>query len=106
MALILKGAPVAKALNEKMSSKVAELKEKGVEATLAILRVGEKADDISYEKGAMKRCEQVGVKVKSVVLPADVESKTFFAVLKELNEDNLVHGILMLHEGSTSFSLI
>lgn len=96
MALILKGAPVAKALNEKMSSKVAELKEKGVEATLAILRVGEKADDISYEKGAMKRCEQVGVKVKSVVLPADVEPKTFFAVLKELNEDNLVHGILML----------
>jgi len=96
MALVLKGAPVAKALNEKMSSKVAELKEKGVEVTLAILRVGEKADDISYEKGAMKRCEQVGVKVKSVVLPADVESKTFFAVLKELNEDNLVHGILML----------
>lgn len=96
MALVLKGAPVAKALNEMMSSKVAELKEKGVEATLAILRVGEKADDISYEKGAMKRCEQVGVKVKRVVLPVDVELETFFAVLKELNEDSLVHGILML----------
>lgn len=96
MAEILKGAPVAKALNEKISAKVVKLKEKGVEPTLAILRVGEKADDISYEKGAMKRCEQVGVKVKSVVLPADVESETFFAVLKELNEDSLVHGILML----------
>jgi len=96
MAEILKGAPVAKALNEKISAKVVKLKEKGVEPTLAILRVGEKADDISYEKGAMKRCEQVGVKVKSVVLPADVESETFFAILKELNEDSLVHGILML----------
>ena len=95
MAEILKGAPVTKALNEKMSAKVEELKEKGVEPTLAIFRVGERADDISYEKGAMKRCEQVGVKVKNVVLPADVDSDTFFATLTVLNEDKAVHGILM-----------
>lgn len=95
MAEILKGAPVTKALNEKMSAKVAELKEKGVEPTLAIFRVGERADDISYEKGAMKRCDQVGVKVKNVVLPADVDADTFFATLTELNEDDAVHGILM-----------
>ena len=62
MAKILKGAPVAKALNKRMSIKVAELKEKGIEPTLAIMRVGERADDIAYEKGAKKRCEQVGVK--------------------------------------------
>ena len=95
MAEILKGAPVTKALNEKMSAEVAELKEKGVEPTLAIFRVGERADDISYEKGAMKRCDQVGVKVKNVVLPADVDADTFFATLTELNEDDAVHGILM-----------
>jgi len=95
MAEILKGAPVTKALNEKMSAKVEELKEKGVEPTLAIFRVGERADDMSYEKGAMKRCEQVGVKVKNVVLPADVDSDTFFATLTVLNEDKAVHGILM-----------
>ena len=95
MAEILKGAPVTKALNEKISAEVAELKEKGVEPTLAIFRVGERADDISYEKGAMKRCDQVGVKVKNVVLPADVDADTFFATLTELNEDDAVHGILM-----------
>ena len=95
MAEILKGAPVTKALNEKISAAVAELKEKGVEPTLAIFRVGERADDISYEKGAMKRCDQVGVKVKNVVLPADVDADTFFATLTELNEDDAVHGILM-----------
>lgn len=95
MAEILKGAPVTKALNEKMNAKVEELKEKGVEPTLAIFRVGERADDISYEKGAMKRCEQVGVKVKNVVLPADVDADTFFATLTDLNEDPAVHGILM-----------
>lgn len=95
MAEILKGAPVTKALNEKMSAKVEELKTKGVEPTLAIFRVGERADDISYEKGAMKRCEQVGVKVKNVILPADVDADVFFATLAELNEDASVHGILM-----------
>lgn len=96
MAEILKGAPVAKALNEKMSVKVAALKENGVEPTLAILRVGERADDISYERGAMKRCEQVGVMVKAVVLPVDVDAETFFATLTELNEDRAIHGILMM----------
>lgn len=96
MEKLLKGAPVAKALNEKMCWKAAVLKEKGVEPTLAILRVGERPDDISYEKGAMKRCEQVGVRVKNVVLPVDADEDTFFDILEKLNRDPAVHGILMM----------
>ncbi len=95
MAELLKGAAVTAALNEKMTAKVAELKEKGVTPTLAILRVGERADDVSYEKGAMKRCAAVGVDVKNVVLPADVDADSFFRTLDELNRDDSVHGILM-----------
>lgn len=95
MAEILKGAPVTEALNEKMKVEVTSLKEKGIVPTLAILRVGERPDDISYEKGAMKRCASVGVEVKNVVLPADVESDDFFHTLDGLNEDPAVHGILM-----------
>ena len=48
MAEIYKGAPVATALNEKMAADVAALKEKGITPTLAIFRVGERADDLSY----------------------------------------------------------
>ena len=96
MAELLKGAPVAKAINERTIAKVKVLKDNGVEPTLAILRVGERNDDISYEKGAMKRCEQVGIKVKNVVLPADVDAEGFFNTLDELNEDDAVHGILMM----------
>ena len=95
MAELLKGAPVAAALSEKMAADVAALKEQGVTPTLAILRVGQRDDDLSYERGAMKRCEKVGVAVKNVVLPADVDSDTFFATLEDLNEDDSVHGILM-----------
>ena len=95
MAEILKGAAVTAALNEKTAAKVAELKEKGVSPTLAILRVGERPDDISYETGAMKRCEKCGVAVKNVVLPGDVDSGVFFKTLDRLNKDPSVHGILM-----------
>jgi len=95
MAEILKGAPVAAALNEKMIADVEQLKARGVEPALAILRVGAREDDLSYERGAMKRCETVGVKVKNVVLPEDVASETFFETLDNLNNDPAVHGILM-----------
>jgi len=95
MAEILKGAPVTAALNEKMAAETAELKTKGVVPTLAILRVGERPDDLSYEKGAMKRCETVGVDVRNVVLPADVCQEDFDAALEQLNTDESVHGILM-----------
>lgn len=96
MADLLKGKPVADAINEKIKDKVAKLNEKGIYPTLAILRVGEREDDIAYERGACKRCEQTGVKVKKVTLPADVSEDDFFEKLVDLNNDDNVHGILML----------
>ena len=95
MAELLKGAPVAEALTEKMKADVEELQAKGVHPTLAILRVGERPDDISYEKGAMKRAEKSGVAVRNVILPADVNQEDFDRTLISLNEDPSVHGILM-----------
>ena len=95
MAELLKGAPVAAALCEKTAADAAALREQGIIPTLAILRVGARDDDLSYERGAMKRCEKVGVAVKNVVLPVDVDSETFFNTLESLNNDPAVHGILM-----------
>lgn len=95
MAEILKGAPVTAALNENMTKEVACLKEQGIVPTLAILRVGERPDDLSYERGAMKRCETVGVEVRNVVLDADVSQEDFDAALMQLNDDDAVHGILL-----------
>ena len=95
MAELWKGAPVAAALSETVSREAEELKANGVIPTLAILRVGQRDDDLAYERGAVKRCEKVGVAVRSVVLPADVDSETFFRTLEQLNNDRGVHGILM-----------
>ena len=95
MAELWKGAPVAAALSETVSREAEELKANGVIPTLAILRVGQRDDDLAYERGAVKRCEKVGVAVRSVVLPTDVDSETFFRTLEQLNNDRGVHGILM-----------
>jgi methylenetetrahydrofolate dehydrogenase (NADP+)/methenyltetrahydrofolate cyclohydrolase len=95
MAKILKGAPVAAAMTEKMKTDSDRLRKAGIVPTLAILRVGERDDDLSYERGAMKRAEKAGIEVKNVVLPADVSGETFFKALTDLNEDPFVHGILM-----------
>lgn len=95
MAKILKGSEVAKAINERTIKQTEQLKAAGVTPTLAILRVGERADDISYERGAIKRCEGTGIAVKQVVLPADVSQEAFDKALTALNEDTQVHGILM-----------
>lgn len=95
MAELLKGAAVVAAMNEKMMAEIAALKEKGINPTLAILRVGERDDDISYEKGAMKRCDTVGVAVKNVVLPADVTQEVLMQNVEALNNDKSVHGVLI-----------
>lgn len=95
MAEILKGKPVAASMDEKTARKVAELKEKGIDTTLAILRVGERNDDISYERGAAKKCRNVGIKVSNVILSEDVSCEEFYEALNELNSDPEVHGILM-----------
>ena len=56
MAQILKGAPVAAALSDDLFKRAEKLRASGVVPSLAILRVGERPDDISYETGAIKRC--------------------------------------------------
>ena len=96
MAELLKGVPVAEAINKRTIEGVNKLKSQGITPTLAILRVGNSDSDIAYEKSAMKRCDLVGVEVKNVLLPSDVEAEEFYEVLEELNKDENVHGILML----------
>lgn len=95
MTQLLKGAPVADSLNESLVKQVTALEKSGVTPTLAILRVGEREDDIAYERGAVKRCEKVGVAVKKIVLPVDVTQADLICSVKGLNADDKVHGVLL-----------
>ena len=93
--MLLKGKPVADAITEKLRLEVEKLSKKGIVPTLAILRVGKREDDLSYERGAMKGCAQVGIEVKQVVLDGDIDNEQFLKKLEELNQDDGVDGILM-----------
>ena len=96
MATLLRGAEVVSALNEKIQADVAALKMCGVLPTLAILRVGEKPDDLAYERGAMKRAETVGVAIRQIVLPETVSQEALLSEIAQINADNTIHGCLML----------
>lgn len=95
MSDILRGKPVADAISAQIREEVEKLKQDKITPTLAILRVGEREDDLSYERGTMKRCENTGVAVKNIILPEDIDEKSFFETLENLNSDNQIHGILM-----------
>lgn len=94
-AQILEGPVVASAINEAMAAKVEELKAAGTNPTLGILRVGERPDDISYEKGAMKRAEGIGLDVANILLPADSSQDEIINAVKDVNADNSISGLLM-----------
>jgi len=95
MAELMKGLPVAGAITEKLIERAEALKAKGVTPTLAIVRVGENPGDLSYETGAVKRCDKVGIEVKKFLLPADCTKEALLAAIKEINEDHSIHGCLM-----------
>ena len=95
MAKQLLGKEVTAALNERIKADVAKLNEKGIKPTLGIIRVGERPDDLSYERGATKRCETLGVECKKYLLPADVSQEELLKVIDEVNNDDAIHGVLM-----------
>ena len=95
MAQILKGAPVVAAMNEANAARCAALKEKGIAPTLAVVRVGAREDDLSYERGVMTRCGKVGVEVKQYLLPADAAQGDLLKVIAEINADDAIHGCLL-----------
>ena len=96
MANILKGKDVATLINQRSKQDVEQLKQLGIIPTLAIVRVGEKDSDLSYEKGAIKRADEVGVQVKIVKLPEDVDYEYFYETIDSLNNDCSIHGVLLM----------
>ena len=95
MAELLKGAPVAATLTENLLQRTNALRDRGVIPTLAILRVGARPDDLSYETGAMKRCDKIGIAVRQFLLPEDCTKEQLLDAVREINADDSIHGCLM-----------
>ena len=95
MAKRLLGKEVNEALVAKLLERTTALREKGVVPTLGIVRVGANPSDLSYEKGATTKGEQVGVEVKKFELPEDATKEEVLALIDQVNADDSIHGVLM-----------
>ena len=90
----LRGINVANAINEKILEDVKGLK--GAIPHLAIIRVGERPDDMSYERGATKKMDKLGFRVTSFVYPNEITNEEFQKEFDKINEDEDIDGILLL----------
>lgn len=95
MGTIMSGVEVAKHMKTKLAEEVLVLKEQGIEPQLCIIRVGAREEDLSYERGAKKRMEMLGISCKVLELAEDIEQGEFENAFNKVNEDSSVHGILV-----------
>jgi methylenetetrahydrofolate dehydrogenase (NADP+)/methenyltetrahydrofolate cyclohydrolase len=96
MAQRLSGKQVAEALDLDTKERIALLAARRILPCLSILRVGEDPGDISYERGATRRCEALGIKVQLRHFPETVSQETLVAAVEQINRDESIHSCLLL----------
>ena len=91
---LLKGIDVANAINEKLIKEGTDMG--GRVPKLAIIRVGERPDDMSYERGATKKMEKVGFACETFVFPETIDNEAFQKEFDAINDNPQIDGILLL----------
>ena len=93
---LLRGKPVKEAVEAEMMHSIAELKERGISPTVAVLRVGENAGDIYYQNSINRNAEKYGMSCVNAVFPDGTPQEDLEDALKQLNHDVNIHGIIMM----------
>ncbi len=94
-AVIIDGKKIASEVKSDVAGKVLELKKKGVEPCLAVILVGNNPASVSYVTGKRKALAEAGMKDKSVELPESTTEAELLDLIRKLNADDGVHGILV-----------
>ena len=87
---ILKGLPVANSINEQLIEDIKNID--GELPHLAIIRVGERPDDCSYERGAVKKMDKVGVRCTTYTFAADISNDEFQKEFDQINNNPDIAG--------------
>ena len=93
--MILDGKLVSQRIKDEMAQKVAELKTKGVSVGLTVIIVGDDPASRVYVNSKKKACEALGINSQEFALPADTTEEELLALVRKLNEDDSVNGILV-----------
>jgi len=88
---------IGKEVTAKMKKQVEEMvaSMNGYIPTAAIVRIGERPDDLSYEKNAIKKMTAVGMKCEVFAFPEDITEEEFQKAFMEINNNDAIDGILM-----------
>ena len=95
MALILKSKPVIDGMAVHIVPRVEEIKARGIEPTLAIVRVGKRPDDLSYERTAIKRATSLGIATRVFEMDEFVTQSELHSQIQCINQDASIHGCLL-----------
>lgn len=95
MAEILKGKPVADGICEGLALRISELRERGILPTLAVIRVGDREDDLAYERSIEKRFDGLGLGLVKTVLDVGCSQDELMLAIEAVNADDTIHGCLI-----------
>lgn len=95
MAKIIDGKKISQEIKDELKERVAALKEKGVEVTLAVIQVGNNPASTVYVGNKKKACAYVGIKSLAYELPEETTEEELLELVEKLNKDESVNGILV-----------
>ncbi len=95
MAELIDGKLISAQIKDECKEKVALLKDKGIEVTLAVIQVGEDPASSVYVSNKKKACEYIGANSLSYNLKEDSTQEELLKLIDELNNDEKVNGILV-----------
>ena len=95
MAELLKGKPVVDSMALDLRARIEALGRAKVVPALALVRVGQRPDDLSYERTARKRAESLGIAIRPYELDEFAPQAAIEAAIHEVNRDENVHGCLL-----------
>ena len=96
-AIVLDGNKLAKISEESIKERVAMLSAKDIKPTLATVLVGNDPASETYVKMKRNTCSRVGMESIAVELPESTSTEELLKTIKDLNNDNSIHGILLQH---------
>ncbi len=95
MATIIDGKRISQEIKEELKTKVAKLKEQGIEGCLAVIQVGTDPASSVYVRNKKRACEYIGIESRSYELAEETTEEELLSLIRELNQDARVNGILV-----------
>lgn len=92
---IIDGKLVASQVLEEVKGDIDRLKTAGITPGLAVVLVGDDPASQVYVNSKVKKCGELGMHSRKIVLPADASQEELLEVIRGLNADTSIHGILV-----------